>query len=368
MAWLYRHLVKPCLFLQDPEQAHRRALACLGFVSRSGFAVRQIQRWVDAPDIPVAAMGLRFPNPFGLAAGMDKRAEAAPLWRALGFGFSELGGVTLHPQAGNPEPRMFRVPAERALINRMGFNNPGAAEIAAVCSRWRKEGLWPEHPVGFNLGKSRIATGEQAAADYRGCFETLWPHGDFFVVNVSSPNTPNLRRLQERPALEGILSGLLESNARLAGRAGRAPKPLLVKIAPDLTPEAVDEIADLAVELRLSGVVAVNTTVQRPAANDLATELILREKGGLSGRPLFPRALEVIRRLRRRVGPEMTLVGVGGVSSADDVWRMAAAGATLVQAYSAFVYEGPGWPAAVVEELADRLAGSPWRSVVDSAV
>src|SRR5438034_1383296 len=219
MSWFYRKLVRPALFSLDSEEIHNRTLSALGWVSRHEVLCDALNAFYGASALPVALFGLKFPNPVGLAAGMDKHAAALPVWEALGFGFVELGGVTWHPQPGNPAPRMFRAVSDEALINRMGFNNPGAVAIAAKLTEWRSLGFWPKHPVGINLGKSKITPLDRAAEDYASSLRALWPHADFFVVNVSSPNTPNLRQRQDKAALDEILSALQEVNQEYATRS-----------------------------------------------------------------------------------------------------------------------------------------------------
>ena len=257
MSWFYRKLVRPALFSLDSEEIHNRTLDALGWLGRHEMLCEALASFYHPPDLPIELFGLRFPNPVGLAAGMDKHAAAVPVWEALGFGFIELGAVTWHPQPGNPAPRMFRAVSDAALINRMGFNNPGAEAIAARLAEWRASGGWPNHPVGINLGKSKISPLESAAEDYANSFRILGPHADFFVVNVSSPNTPNLRQLQDKAALDEILAALQEqqrgvspasqSSSQLAGEtpALHCAKPVLVKVAPDLSFEALDEILEL---------------------------------------------------------------------------------------------------------------------------
>jgi len=374
MSQFYRRCVRPLLFLQDSESAHDLTLRLLGEASQSRWAARFAHGLISAPDLPVEVMGLRFPNPVGLAAGMDKQAVAVPMWRALGFGFSELGGVTWHPQPGNPPPRMFRVIPDEAVINRMGFNNGGAPALAARLHDWRARGLWPDHPVGINLGKSKITPLERAVEDYAGSFRTLWPLADFFVVNVSSPNTPNLRQLQDKAALDEILSALQTINAQLAAatphsalRTPQSPKPLLVKVAPDLTFDALDEIAEVARRNRLAGLVATNTTIARPDHPASATAATYAETGGLSGRPLRTRSTEVVRHLFRSTGGQLPIIGVGGIASAAAAWEKITAGASLVQVYTGLVYEGPGLVREIVEGLRERLAGADWKEAVGSA-
>jgi len=352
MSWGYRAFVRPALFAQESEAIHNRTLAALGWAAERPWLCRALAAAVDVPELPVELFGLRFPNPVGLAAGMDKQAAAVPAWRALGFGFSELGGVTWHAQPGNPAPRMFRAVADKALVNRMGFNNGGARALAERLTSWRDRGRWPDHPVGINLGKSKLTPLTEAADDYANSFRVLWPLVDFFVVNVSSPNTPNLRQLQDKAALDEILAALQQVNTKQAKSA--KPKPLLVKVAPDLTFEALDEILELVGPRQLAGLVATNTTIARPATDDARCRRTYAEAGGLSGRPLRDRSTEVIRHLFRQTKGKVPLIGVGGIASAADAWEKITAGASLVQVYSGLVYEGPG----LVGEIARGLR---WR-------
>lgn len=349
MSWFYRKLIRPALFTQDSEEIHNRTLNALGWLSRHEVLCDAFADFYHAPELPLELFGLRFANPIGLAAGMDKHAAAVPVWEAMGFGFVEIGGVTWHPQPGNPGPRMFRAVADEALINRMGFNNPGAEVIAAKLAEWHRAGRWPAHPVGINLGKSKITPLEKAADDYSSSFRVLQPLADFFVVNVSSPNTPNLRQLQDRSALDEILAGMQEINRPLA-------KPILVKVAPDLSFDVLDEILELAGPRQIAGLVATNTTITRPETNDAESRRIYGEDGGLSGRPLRARSTEVIRHLYRQTKGTLPIIGVGGVFDADDAWEKITAGASLVQLYTGLVYEGPGVAKTIVAGLRQRLA------------
>lgn len=302
-----------------------------------------------APENPSELFGLKFPNPVGLAAGMDKHAAAVPIWESLGFGFCELGGVTWHAQPGNPKPRMFRSVDHEALINRMGFNNSGAPAVAAKLAEWKNQGRWPNHPVGINLGKSKITPLEKAADDYANSFRALRELADFFVVNVSSPNTPNLRQLQDKTALDEILRSIQQLNLV-------APKPVLVKVAPDLSFEALDEILELVSSRKISGIVASNTTIARPSASNGKLEKIYAESGGLSGRPLRHRSNDVIRHIYRQTRGTLPIIGVGGIFDADDALAKIYAGASLLQIYSGLVYEGPGIAREIVTGLKKRLA------------
>ncbi len=364
MSWLYRRLLRPALFTENAETIHGRTLHGLNWVSRHPLACEALESFLSAPALPIELFGLRFPNPIGLAAGMDKLGEAVPAWAALGFGFSELGGVTWHAQAGNPPPRVFRAIAEEAIVNRMGFNNDGAEALAQALKDWRTRGVWPDHPVGINLGKSKITPLDQAATDYANSFRILLDLADFFVVNVSSPNTPNLRQLQDKAALDEILSALQAVNVGAA-------KPILVKVAPDLTFEALDEILELVRPRQIAGIVATNTTIDRPETKDEASRRAYGETGGLSGRPLRTRSTEVIRHLYRQTRGALPIIGVGGIFRADDAWEKITAGASLVQVYTGLVYEGPGLAGELVRGLQDRLQTggfSTLQSAVGSAV
>lgn len=362
MSWLYRRVIRPILFSQDSEFIHDRTLQVLAWVGRRPPLVRLVPAVYGAPELPVNCVGLTFPNPVGLAAGMDKQAVALPMWEAFGFGFCELGGVTWHAQPGNPMPRTFRAVPDGALVNRMGLNNAGAGVLASQLKAWRDAALWPEHPVGINLGKSKIIPNERAVEDYANSFKMLRGLADFFVVNVSSPNTPKLRDLQDRSALDAILTELMRLNREMAG----IKKPILVKIAPDLTSEALDQIVEVAIAHQLDGLVATNTTVTRPTAADPRSAAAYAESGGLSGRPVRARSTEVIRHLYRRTAGRIPIIGVGGIFSADDAWEKITAGATLVQVYTGMVYEGPAIAGDIVRGLVQKLGNRSWSEVVGS--
>jgi dihydroorotate dehydrogenase len=366
MSWLYRTLVRPTLFTQDSEDIHNRTIAALGWISQRKVLCDALASFLESPKLPVSLWNLSFPSPVGLAAGMDKTGEALPAWEALGFGFTELGAVTWHAQPGNARPRVFRAIADQALINRMGFNNPGAEKVAEDLDSWRARKRWPEHPVGINIGKSRITPLEKAPEDYANSLRVLWPHADFFVVNVSSPNTPNLRELQDRSALDDILAAMQETNRVCAKGSAPLPenaqpaatppaKPILVKVAPDLSFEALDQILELAAPRGLAGLIATNTTIMRPESNDEELRGIYAELGGLSGKPLSARSTEVIRHVHKQTSGALPIIGVGGIFNADDAWEKITAGATLLQIYTGLVYEGPDIARAIVEGLIDRL-------------
>jgi dihydroorotate dehydrogenase len=354
VSWFYHHCLRPVLFKQDAERSHDLALKMLGWASRDAIDRRIIGNCFSAPDLPVDAFGLKFPNPIGLAAGMDKFAVAVPIWEKLGFGFCELGGVTRHPQPGNPLPRMFRAQEGGAIINRMGFNNPGAEEFARKLADWQGRGLWPKHPVAINLGKSKMTPLETAADDYAASFRLLRDYADFFVINVSSPNTPGLRQLQDKTALDEILAAISEIQRSPSTPGGRRPA-VLVKVAPDLSFEALDELLEVAAAQEVSGIVATNTTITRPQTSDAQLQKIYSETGGLSGRPLRVRSNQIIRHIYKQTRGRFPIIGVGGVFSAYDAWEKIAAGATLVQIYTGLVYEGPGLVRKIIEGLAERM-------------
>jgi len=349
------------------EFAHRVGFALIRFASAVPGGSWLLRRWLVPRDpvLHVHALGHDLPGPLGLAAGFDKDALGPDALGLLGFAFVEVGTVTAQPQPGNPVPRLFRLPADRALINRMGFNNHGAAAAAARLLA-RRDTAASGRPsarvlVGANIGKTRIVPESAAAADYAQSARLLAPAADYLVINVSSPNTPGLRNLQAAAQLRPLIAavqGALEA-------AGRAELPLLVKIAPDLTDEDVDTVADVALELGLAGIIATNTTVSRSGLTSTPAEVAAAGEGGLSGAPLKPRALHVLRRLRARVGDRVVLVAVGGIETADDAWERIEAGATLLQGYTGFIYGGPLWPRRIHRGLARRMRDAGFRSIQD---
>jgi len=362
MRWFYRHMVRPVLFYQDPERIHQRTLRGLGWVGRRGFACNALASFLVPSPQPVRLWGLEFPNAVGLAAGMDKDAEALPAWSAMGFGFTEIGAVTRYAQPGNPTPRVFRAVAEEAIVNRMGFNNGGAEALAQALGAWRSQGRWPAHPVGVNLGKSKITPLDQAAGDYEESFRLLLPHLDFFVVNVSSPNTPNLRQLQDKAALNEILMALQAASRKWVDGGGRR-KPVLVKVAPDLSFDALDEILELVGPRELQGIVATNTTISRPMVADAKVREVYAQTGGLSGKPLRARSTDVIRHIYRQTRGALPIIGSGGIFNAADAWEKILAGASLVQVYTGLVYEGPSVVKSIVEGMAARLEAAGFASL-----
>lgn len=337
-------LLRSSLFALPPEAAHRAATTALN-AALSTSAARSASRAVlevRDPTLVTECFGVRFPNPVGLAAGFDKSGGSFNSLGALGFGFIEIGTVTAHPQRGNPAPRLFRLPADRALLNRMGFNNPGAE---AVASRLASAQIEPV--LGINLGKSKVTPLEEATADYLRSLERLEPYARYVVVNVSSPNTPGLRQLQDAAPLRELLRALRSRAAELAQKRGAPPAPILLKIAPDLTDPQVEEVAGIAREEGIAGVIATNTTLSRDGLVTPAREVEPLGAGGISGAPVHQRALNVIARVHRSTGGHLPVVGVGGIFSAEDAWRAIRAGASLVQLYTGFVYGGP----AVVRDI-----------------
>jgi dihydroorotate dehydrogenase len=356
---LYR-LLRPLLFLLPAETAHRLVLWLMGVLSRlpGGCALLAALYGRRDPALRVRAFGRELASPIGLAAGLDKDAEAFEAFAALGFGFVEIGTVTGQAQPGNPRPRLFRLPADRALINRMGFNNGGAHAVACrLAARRRGPAV-----LGANIGKTKAVPLEAATDDYVHSATLLAPYADYMVVNVSSPNTPGLRDLQAIETLRPLLQAV---RAALDAASPERRVPLLVKIAPDLADADVDAVADLALELGLDGLIAVNTTVERAGLRTSAERIARCGAGGLSGSPLKARALAVLRRLRARVGERLLLVSVGGVESADDVWERLCAGASLVQVYTGLIYEGPALVRALHRALAARLRAAGIRELAE---
>jgi dihydroorotate dehydrogenase len=348
---MYRTLYRLVLSHLPAEGAHRASFALLRAACAIPGVRGLLHRWLAPrdPALEVRALGLTFPGPLGLAAGFDKDAEGPDALLALGFGFVELGTVTAEAQPGNPRPRLFRLTRDRALVNRMGFNNHGAD---AAARRLARRPTRPGSIIGVNIGKTKRVAEDGALADFTASAERLAPLAAYMVVNVSSPNTPGLRDLQNVAKLRPLLTAVRAACDR-ASPLRRVP--LLVKIAPDLADDDIDAVADLARELELDGVIATNTTIARTGLATPEAEVAALGAGGLSGAPLKARALDVLRRLRARVGPEMTLVAVGGIEDADDAWQRLQAGATLLQAYTGFVYGGPLWPRRVQRELAARM-------------
>ena len=366
---IYQSSVRPLLFSvlkTDAEWLHNRTLQVLELAARTqsnpatGQILSRLQKSLGVQDsrLEQSKWGLSFQNPVGLAAGFDKNGVAADIWANFGFGFAELGTVTSQPQPGNPQPRLFRLTQDSAALNRMGFNNQGAAAMAA---RFQAAQHQPQSqfPIGINLGKSKVTPLEEAAADYLQSFKLLKDYGDYFVVNVSSPNTPGLRSLQDAAGLSTILEKLQQEN--------RGIKPILVKIAPDLESEAIVSILDLAKTYQLAGIIATNTTIRR---DGLKTQIlretgkpIAEEAGGISGIPVQERSTEVIRFIWQYTKGELPIIGVGGIFTAEDAWEKIAAGASLIQVYTGWVYEGPWMVRRILQGLLQKLEQKGFNSI-----
>ena len=357
---IYQAGLRPILFSAlkaDPEWLHQRTLQALGWLERT--SERPLTQWVQAqlqhnyslrsPEMEQTLWGLEFPNPLGLAAGFDKDGVAAGVWGAFGFGFAELGTVTFQAQLGNPRPRLFRLSADNAALNRMGFNNQGAEALATRLGQ--RLGYPRSVPLGINLGKSKVTPLEDAAADYLGSFRLLKDLGDYFVVNVSSPNTPGLRSLQDASQLSQIVEALQQENQGL--------KPILVKIAPDLEEEAIRDVLNLAKNYQLSGIIATNTTIRRDMLKTQRIEAtgkpVTEEAGGISGAPLRQRSTEVIRFIHQQTQGQLPIIGVGGIFTAEDAWEKITAGASLIQVYTGWIYEGPWMARRILEGLLHKL-------------
>ena len=350
MSWYYDHLGKPLFFRCDPEAAHEfavHAMACLGRLRPVCALLEGINQLPARRHRPIECFGLKFPNAVGLAAGFDKNGRAWPAAAALGFGHVEIGTVTHHAQGGNPRPRIFRYPAEQAVINRMGFNNGGAAALAAWMARLPGPGR-RVIPIGINLGKTKVTPLDRATEDYVGSFRLLADHADYVAVNVSSPNTPGLRELQDAAWLKPLLAALVEEN-RTRVAAGKPRRPLLLKIAPDLSFPQIDAALGVIAELDLDGIIATNTTLARPGAFANVSEA-----GGLSGVPLRLRSTAIINYISRSTGGRLPIIGVGGISDEGSAAEKLDAGATLVQVYTGMIYRGPLFAAELARALSIR--------------
>ena len=347
---IYRAL-RRILFLVPPERIHTIVFAALRVITAPRPLRRGLTRWLAPrdPELATTVFGVTFPGPVGLAAGFDKNGSGLKTWGALGFGYAEVGTVTARAQSGNPQPRMFRLADDRALLNRMGFNNHGAGELALKLSRQVSD-----VPIGANIGKTKTTAPENAVADYSESARLVGPLASFLVVNVSSPNTPGLRDLQAVESLRPILAAV----------RAQTTTPVLVKIAPDLSDADVDAIADLAIELGLAGIVATNTTVSRDGLTTAGVADL--GAGGISGPPIARRSAEVLRRLYLRAGDQLALISVGGIETADDAWERITAGASLLQGYTGFVYGGGLWAKHIHDGLARRLRDGGFASLAEA--
>lgn len=354
MGHLYQKLIRPALFRMDSEKAHELgvdAMALLGSLPPVCRALERVMQ-LSSSTVPVTVFGLNFPNAVGLAAGFDKNARAWRAAAALGFGHVEIGTVTAQPQAGNPRPRMFRYPTETAVINRMGFNNEGAEAVKARLARQAGPGQ-RRIPLGVNLGKSKVAELEQATADYLASFSLLADYADYLVLNVSSPNTPGLRQLQDETRLRELLDAVTTANRERTAQRGKKRVPILLKIAPDLTWPQVDAVLTVIAEFALDGIIATNTTLARPGFFQTVAET-----GGLSGAPLRRRSTEIINYISRTTQGRLPIIGVGGITDPTSAAEKLDAGASLVQVYTGMIYDGPFFAAALSRGLAERQRGS----------
>jgi len=333
----YKSLVRPWLFRKDPETSHETILELL---ARLEFLYGTFENFYKVEDdrLVVKIGPLTFQNPVGLAGGFDKNVTAPKMISAFGFGFMEVGAITAQAQPGNPKPRLYRLPEDLALINRLGFNNEGAEAIALKLDRLRARGGRPKIPLGMNIGRTKIVETKDAVADFLACFEKLFPHGDFFTLNISSPNTPNLRDLQERSLLQDLLTAVQERNRELAAGASIEPKPVFVKIAPDMEFSQVDEIIDVAESTQLTGIVATNATA---FMREHLRSPNGPEPGGLSGRPITAMVTNFIAHIYQVTGGRLPVIGVGGIFDARDAYDKIKAGANAVQIYTGWIYEGP---------------------------
>ncbi len=347
---MYRYFIRPVFFFFDPESIHEKVMAMLNIMRKIPLLSGLIRKrfTYSHPDLERDVFGIRFPNPVGLAAGFDKNASAVDALSMFGFGFIEIGTLTPVAQDGNPKKRMFRLKKDQALINRMGFNNQG---VAAAVERLKKRKT--KLIIGGNIGKNKITPNDRAVEDYLKAFHALFDVVDYFVVNVSSPNTPGLRELQEKDALQQILSALKAANDQMP-----SPKPILLKIAPDLTEGQLFDIIDIVRDTRIDGVIATNTTIERKGLRESPERIEKIGAGGLSGKPLCKRSTEVIRFLAERSGKAFPIIGVGGIMSPEDALEKLEAGADLVQVFTGFVYEGPG----LVKRILKRIHGKAEQS------
>lgn len=333
---LYRNILSPFIFRiynKDPEVAHEHVIALLNNLGKNSWITEAIRKIFSVEDVRLEQnlLGLKFLNPVGLAAGFDKNAIAIHALAALGFGLIEVGTITRHQQNDVPRPRILRLPKHKAIINWMGFNNEGADEIAGRLADAKRIGV----PLGINLGKSKITSLEEVAADYLYSLSLLYPYGDYFVINVSSPNTLGLRKLQDKGRLDNLLKAIMSEATSLSEQKGKRRKPIFVKVAPDLEWKAIDELLQVCTDNSVDGIIATNTTIDHSGLSDKVPEIC-----GLSGRPLFPRAVSIVRHIRKQL-PDMVIIGVGGIFTCGDAYAMFKAGANLLQILTSLIYEGP---------------------------
>jgi dihydroorotate dehydrogenase len=358
---IYKTLLRPLLFLKDPEEAHEQTLAVLASL---GFLEGVLEKFYSVKDsrLGIKIGSLKFSNPVGLAAGFDKNGKALKIWPGFGFGFIEMGAVTALGQPGNPKPRLYRLPKDSALINRLGFNNEGAEAISAKLRDQKQSEQPPKIPLGINLGRSKIVETKDATKDYLFSFERLYPFGDFFTLNVSSPNTPNLRDLQEKSHLEDLLGAIQNKNRQMAAQLRVSPKPVFLKIAPDMEFSQLDQVIDVVLAQKLAGIVATNATAF--LRETLVTPI--NEPGGLSGKPIGALVTSFIRHIYTSTQGQLPIIGVGGIFTAEDAYEKITAGASAVQILTGFVYEGPGAVKRINQGLLKLLERDGFKSIAEA--
>lgn len=352
---------RPVISRMDSERAHGLVIKSLSGFGQSSVGLRTLNTLYQSPELPTHVFGRLFRHPLGLAAGMDKGASALSAWPAMGFSWVEYGGITRFPQDGNPKPRMFRADAEQALVNSMGFNNPGASSIRDQLIQRRATGKWPNVPVAANIGRSKKVDNEQAPSDYSATLETLWDHADIFVLNISSPNTPGLRDLHEDTSLSSVLKACNSVREMKGGG-----KPILLKLSPDASDEELRSSSEEALRNGIDGFVATNTTLRRPVPKNTKSRHAFAQNGGVSGRPLQERSLEVVSMLYESTNGKVPIVGVGGIDSPDSAWNSLTSGASLLQLYSALVFRGPSVVSDIVRGLRARVRENGFSGVEEA--
>jgi len=359
---------KPLLAVQDSEKAHSRALKLLRLMVSNPITRGTVTLlYKPSNRIPISKFGIDFRNPFGIAAGMDKKAEALRGWESLGLGFMEIGGITMLEQLGNSKPRMFRAGKSKALVNRMGFNNPGSEKIAIQLNKHFSKHGQPKIPLWINLGKSKLTELEDASDDYATTMQRLWKYADVFVINVSSPNTPNLRELQKDDDLKKIIEACKDVNKTEAALHKMSPRPILVKISPDVDDAQLLAIVNTARSNGCNGIIASNTTTSRPEAKSSGERKVFAQKGGMSGLPLQNQSTEMISKIYKMTNGEFPIIGVGGIMSGEDAWQKICAGASLLQAYSGFVFQGASLTKQVVNGIEKKMRQNGY-STLDQAI
>jgi len=357
----YRMFGKPMLGLIDSEKAHSISVSALTNFGQNSIGRRVLESLYQAPELQTKVFGMDFNHPLGLAAGFDKKAQALSAWPCLGFSWMEYGGITRYPQDGNPKPRMFRANKENALINRMGFNNPGALAVRDSLVERKSKGLWPNNPIAANIGRSKKVSNDDAPGDYSATLDILWDYSDLFVLNISSPNTPGLRELQE----EDHLSKVLDACNVIRDRKHNF-KPILLKFSPDMEDDLLLKSVEIAISSGIDGFVATNTTVSRYTPKNSQSRSVFAQKGGLSGRPLKARSLEVVNLLYEYTDSQIPIVGVGGIDSVDSAWDMINSGASLIQLYSALVFQGPSITSHIIKGLKKKVKENNFSSIQEA--